>query len=166
MPIIDYHYIKQGRVDFKIPSCALSDFKTQLDFLQNNFKITSLVEFANKKSAKNLIALTFDDGTAGQYRYAFPEIIKRGLPASFFPIASVFEGVVPSTIKLHIVLSKTKVSIFKNRLQKYLVTNYRSQYSNFIIPDDRRLDSLKRLKDDIITVPYLKPNSLSTRNVS
>ena len=69
------------------------DFASQLDWLKDNGYITlSLEEFitCTKKGSgfpEKSVLITFDDGYAGIYDYAFPELKKRGMKAAFFIVA-------------------------------------------------------------------------------
>lgn len=152
MPIIDYHHVIKGKQKFKIPGCRVSDFKHQLDYLEDNYKTVDLASFAEHKkiSRKKLATIIFDDGTQDQYSYAFPELLKRKIKASFFPIACVFKGVVPVTIKLHIVLAKSNPKFFAEKLEHYIKNNNKLFVPTFVIPKDYRLNIHKRLKDSVL----------------
>ena len=108
MPIIDYHYVRNDKKNtFKLHGYSLNEFKRHLDFLQDKYQIVSLEELAQQKNQKKDIekycSLIFDDGIVDHYENVFPELVSRNIPATFFPIASVFDGKAPVTIKMHVV---------------------------------------------------------------
>ncbi len=86
-----YHYvrpIKKSKFK-KLKALDFSQFKRQLDFLQNNYKIIStsdVIEFIKngKKLPKKPCWLTFDDGYKDHINYVFPELKKRKLHGAFF----------------------------------------------------------------------------------
>ncbi len=70
-----------GSDHFTVSSSA---FAQQLDrMLQLGFKPCSIAQ-ALERPARKTLALSFDDGDLGQFQYAFPELEKRGLTATFF----------------------------------------------------------------------------------
>jgi len=58
-------------------------FHDQIDYLSNRFAIVSLEE-ARSTRARDVLALTFDDGYRGVYEHALPILRDRGLPATVF----------------------------------------------------------------------------------
>jgi len=65
-----------------------SDFARQLDWLQAHFDVVSLAEAQRRIQAplweRPTISLTFDDGYAENADYAIPELLRRGLTATYF----------------------------------------------------------------------------------
>ena len=147
MPILDYHYVGENK-DFNFPlhSCGLDEFRRQLDFLKNNYQIVSLAEYSELKrknaDVAQCVSLVFDDGSAVHYDNVFPELLARKIPASFFPVASVFEGRAPAPIKMHIVFSQIDNSKIAEDLGEFLHRKISNSY---------RLNDKGRLKDDILT---------------
>ena len=147
MPILDYHYVGENK-DFNFPlhSCGLDEFTRQLDFLKNHYQIVSLAEYSELKrknaDVAQYVSLVFDDGSAVHYDNVFPELLARKIPASFFPVASVFEGKAPAPIKMHIVFSQIDNGKIAEDLEKFLHKE---------IPRAIRLNPKKRLNDDILT---------------
>lgn len=71
-------------------------FSEFLDWVQENYDVRPLVElFQRRKETVDFrrppCALTFDDGWYDNYRYAFPQLQKRNLPATIF-LPSRFVG--------------------------------------------------------------------------
>lgn len=73
------------------------NFVRHLDWLQDNFDIVSLSEAQSRiRSASNsrpTVSLTFDDGYAENCDFAIPELLRRGLTATYFVVSqAVAEG--------------------------------------------------------------------------
>ena len=95
LTVVMYHYVREIH-NSKYPNIKgleLEGFKRQLDFLQSEFSIISaedLIYYAEDKVSNlpnNPCYLTFDDGYKDHYKYVLPELKKRKLQGSFFPIA-------------------------------------------------------------------------------
>lgn len=95
LTVVMYHYVREIH-NSKYPNIKgleLEGFKRQLDFLQSEFSIISaedLIHYAEDKVSNlpnNPCYLTFDDGYKDHYKYVLPELKKRKLQGSFFPIA-------------------------------------------------------------------------------
>ena len=68
-------------------------FGKQLDWLRSAFTVLSLGEIANRLEArlplpKHACAITFDDGWRDNWEFAYPELRRRGLPATIFLVAA------------------------------------------------------------------------------
>ncbi|MHA1231749.1 MAG: polysaccharide deacetylase family protein [Candidatus Helarchaeota archaeon] len=64
-------------------------FKQHLDFLKSNYKLIKLRELIRKINngeifKENYVSITFDDAYQNFYEYAYPELIKRKIPATVF----------------------------------------------------------------------------------
>jgi peptidoglycan/xylan/chitin deacetylase (PgdA/CDA1 family) len=86
------------------------EFRQQLDFLEEHFTVVSLRELQQRKMmgsmAANLAVLTFDDGLADHFGSVRPELLSRGLPASFFiPTAPVFDHAIIPSHKIQFLLA-------------------------------------------------------------
>lgn len=156
MPIIVYHYIRnQINGDFNLNACSEENFKKQIKFLVQHYKIVSLTELINLKKEnrdfKKYVAISFDDGVAEHYKYAFPILLACKIKATFFPVGCVFDNEIPLVTKMHIVFSKKNSQSIAYLLEKYLVKTYLGKFNNFNISAKRRINKTKRLKDDILT---------------
>ena len=64
------------------------DFKTQVDWLQDNFDIVSLEEcqhrILKRGNFRPTLAITFDDGYAENCEYALPLLVERRIPVTYF----------------------------------------------------------------------------------
>jgi peptidoglycan/xylan/chitin deacetylase (PgdA/CDA1 family) len=66
-------------------------FARQLDWLARHYRFVSL-EALDQETARNgkpAAAITFDDGYADVYQYAFPLLAERGIPATVFVISDL-----------------------------------------------------------------------------
>lgn len=155
--IVNYHYIQEPSEDWRgIFPCSPGEFKRQVEFLQEQYKIVSVVEVfkaAREEKPGKFCALTFDDCLRGVYENAVPVLVDKKLKAVFFPITSTFNNVLPYTHKVHVVLSKLSSSELIERFNKYLVSNHPNIYKKYEIPKDRRIEN-KRSFDDVMTANF------------
>lgn len=103
--ILNYHSIHPEHPFATRPT----DFEQQMEHLTSEYEVVPLqhlAEMAARKelSEKRFAAITFDDGYADNYTYAFPVLRKRGLPATIFLTTGFINreidiGVVYSTYK-------------------------------------------------------------------
>ena len=87
-----YHYVRPIKnSDYPgIKGLELKGFKSQLDYLQENYSIINseeVIEAVLKKKSlpKNACWLTFDDGFKDHIKYVMPELLSRKLSGTFFP---------------------------------------------------------------------------------
>jgi len=76
---------------------SADEFAWQLDVIRRDFDTMSLSEcagyFINKgKWPERTVVLTIDDGYRDMYIYAYPELLKRGMPATFFVTTRFIDG--------------------------------------------------------------------------
>jgi biofilm PGA synthesis lipoprotein PgaB len=89
--VITYHHIDPQETDYTV---SPDRFRDHLQALQNqNYHVISIENFheflqGRFKVPDNAVVITFDDGYDSFYRYAYPELKKRGLLATDFVIAS------------------------------------------------------------------------------
>ena len=95
LTIVMYHYVRPilNSSYPGIKGLELDGFVRQLDYLQENFHITSFPEIlscldGSKPLPQRACWLTFDDGYREHFDFVFPELHKRGLQGSFFPPAA------------------------------------------------------------------------------
>jgi peptidoglycan/xylan/chitin deacetylase (PgdA/CDA1 family) len=85
-----YHHV--GSTDDKSSGSFFIDeatFAQQLDLLTGKYHPITLSEledcYVNKKEIpRNAVLLTFDDGYADNYKYAYPLVLKKGVPITIF----------------------------------------------------------------------------------
>jgi peptidoglycan/xylan/chitin deacetylase (PgdA/CDA1 family) len=68
---------------------SMDEFRRHLDELGRlDLRAVSLEQAVRESGndSRRFIAITFDDATAGQYSYAFPELVSRGMFATFFVV--------------------------------------------------------------------------------
>ena len=111
--VVMYHYVRplaQSKYP-KIKGLEFSKFKSQLDYIQNNYSVITAKELVSTKQGigvlpDNPILLTFDDGYSDHYKYVAPELHKRELSGLFFPpSSSVEERKILDVNKIHLILA-------------------------------------------------------------
>lgn len=84
--ILFYHRIADTHLNPWTMSCR--DFARQLDWLQRHFDIVDLAEAQRRLRAgvcnQPTVCITFDDGYAENADFAIAELVRRGLPATYF----------------------------------------------------------------------------------
>lgn len=87
-PVLMYHDVKETPVNYF--DVQVDDFKKELDWLRKDgWQTLSMDEFISyleqgKPFPKKSVLITFDDGYAGIWEYAAPELEKRNMKATFF----------------------------------------------------------------------------------
>jgi len=97
IPVLMYHNIAavptKGSASYRGLFVSPSMFKQQMKYLKDNgYKTLTPTEFVEiLKSGKNpkqkSVLITFDDGSRGQYLYAYPVLKKYKMTATFYIIA-------------------------------------------------------------------------------
>lgn len=90
MKAVMYHYVRDGITrppDYYY--LDLNDFRTQLDYFEDNFGFVSYDEFlaslrGDRDQLSEGVVLTFDDGLRGHYTTVYPELKRRGLWGIFY----------------------------------------------------------------------------------
>jgi peptidoglycan/xylan/chitin deacetylase (PgdA/CDA1 family) len=91
--ILTYHGVYKRQVKGCLP---LQKFISHLDFLSEVYSIIKLSELVKilgegKRDKEKYVAITFDDAYDNFYHYAYPELIKRKIPATLF-VPTAFVG--------------------------------------------------------------------------
>jgi len=87
IPILCYHRVGPGSGKMTV---SASSFEQQLDWLAANhykvLRLKDLIGFLDGKQAlpQRAVVLTFDDGYASYYKFAYPLLKKHGFPATVF----------------------------------------------------------------------------------
>ncbi|MFY9493270.1 MAG: polysaccharide deacetylase family protein [Minisyncoccia bacterium] len=156
MPIVVYHYVRDRKTGgFNLKSVNLKDFKKQIKFILDHYRVIGLGDFIDQKNKdyilKKYISLTFDDGVADHFTNVFPVLTSNKVRATFFPIGCVFGGIVPATIKMHVIFSKSNERSVSDTLVSYLKGCYPARFRDFNVSSKRRINNQKRLKDTVLT---------------
>ncbi len=84
--ILFYHRVADECPNGWTLSC--SDFSRHLDWLQENCDVVSLPEaqsvIRSENNSRPVASITFDDGYAENADFAIPELLRRGLSATYF----------------------------------------------------------------------------------
>jgi len=147
--IINYHYIEEPREDRRgIYPCAPAEFERQLDFVSRRFRfggVEDVFAAARSDGRTPVAALTFDDCLRSQFENAVPILIRRGIPATFFPITSTFAGLLPPAHKIHFLRSSFSGEELVKLFNTFLATlDGARDVSTWRIPLDRRLPGQER----------------------
>ena len=87
--ILTYHRVNNDANDPEM-TVTPANFKSQVEYLDQKFRIVPLDEILFAKPGgpvQDLVAITFDDGYADNFLYAFPILKERSAPAMIFLVA-------------------------------------------------------------------------------
>ena len=159
--VITYHYVRNYEKEFpNLKILRFNKFKKQLNFLSKNYKIIDYFELlkaleTGKKLPKNACWLTFDDGYIDHYKFVLPELKKRNIKGSFFPVVnSVKRNIILDVNKIQFILSKSKKpeaiyeilkSIILKKLGKKSFENYKKKYFFKNKYDDVKTSFIKKM---------------------
>ncbi|MFK8068364.1 MAG: polysaccharide deacetylase family protein [Gammaproteobacteria bacterium] len=88
-PVLMYHGIQDsedepGHYD-PVYNVTHQQFSDQLDWLKNNdYKACTLDDALKLSATEKVVVITFDDGDITNYTAAFPQLMKRAMPAEFY----------------------------------------------------------------------------------
>lgn len=138
--LIMYHYVRDfEQSKFRdIKGRSISDFATQLDYIQSKYSVISMDLYASflrqgVEIPSNAAVLTFDDGLKDHYDYVFPELSKRNLSGVFY-ISSMplSHSVVLPVHRVHHLLSEVEIEILVETYCDLLVTHDKKTADNII----------------------------------
>jgi len=91
--VLCYHSVHPSK---PFASASPADFGRHLDWLAGHCDVVPLARIleaarTSQNRARPVVALTFDDGYADNYEFAFPILQSRGLTATFFVTAGLLE---------------------------------------------------------------------------
>ncbi|MBI3075304.1 MAG: polysaccharide deacetylase family protein [Parcubacteria group bacterium] len=151
--ILTYHYVENKRSDRAgIHPCGVAEFDKHIAFLAKHFCLASVDEVfkaATERAPGRFCAITFDDGLKGQYTNAAPILKKYGAHAIFFIISSTFDGKMPLTHKLHLLLSLCSSKEIVLKYHAFLDAKFPGN-SAYRVPLDMYTNSMRK-RDDIYT---------------
>ncbi|HRY52804.1 MAG TPA: polysaccharide deacetylase family protein [Candidatus Portnoybacteria bacterium] len=96
MPVFNYHHIRpmpsvaSSTIDDRAFTVSPEGFEAHLKYFKDNgYQTISLYELlgyfdAGKPLPQKAVAITFDDGRYGQYKWAYPLLKKYGMTGTFF----------------------------------------------------------------------------------
>ncbi len=164
--IVMYHYVRQLQQSLypDIRGLTVEQFTGQLDYIEKYYqplRIEELIQAIQDDSCDRLpengILMTFDDGYSDHFRTVFPELRRRGIQGSFFPMArAIQEQIVLDVNKIHFLLaaigSRKLIPILYDQLDYYrseynLESNeqYHSEHAHPGRYDDAETAFLKRM---------------------
>jgi peptidoglycan/xylan/chitin deacetylase (PgdA/CDA1 family) len=125
LSIVTYHYVRPIK-DSKYPKIKgleLEGFKRQLDFFSKNYSIVSAEEViaGSTNSCQlppNSLWLTFDDGFKDHVDFVLPELRKRSLQGTFFPVVKpTVERALLDVHAIHYILESVDDDLLLNSLR-------------------------------------------------
>jgi peptidoglycan/xylan/chitin deacetylase (PgdA/CDA1 family) len=147
-----YHYVENPRPDRAgIHPCPVEEFKNQLEFLSNHFRLVSVEDVfrgALEGCNERLCALTFDDGTRDHYQTVMPLLKKHKAQGTFFIITQTLRGVVPIAQKNHLLLSRAAPQELIDIFHEFFDTHFPKAADKYRIRTDVYLDK-RRVGRDI-----------------
>ncbi len=157
--IITYHYVRKYDKQFpNLKVLNLREFKKQLNFIKKKFNVLDYFQIlkflkTNEKFPSKSCWLTFDDGYLDHYKYVLPELKKRGMKGSFFPVAkSTNNNIILEVNKIqHILAKKKNPNLIFDLVEDYTLKNF-TRKENLIF---KRKYFSKNVYDDIKT-SYIK----------
>ncbi len=153
--LVNYHYVENPNdKNSGTHPCSVEEFEKHIGFLSKHYKpasISGVFDEAQKNSSEKYYSITFDDGLKSQYKNAVPILEKYGAHGTFFPIGVTSEGKIPTTHKIHILLSFISSDEFIDFSNKFLKNQFSENSSKYFISKDRRISSDRRLYEDIPT---------------
>ena len=95
--ILAYHDVTRDRTDEKEGTICAERFRAHLEFLQRRYCVVSLAEAVDRLAERaplerDFVAITFDDGYAGNYSVAWPILRSLGLTATIFVTTGFIDG--------------------------------------------------------------------------
>lgn len=79
-----YHRVDDTTQDYNRITVNEKNFKAQMTFLKENYKVLSVEDMLAYEGSEDVIAITFDDGFADFYTKALPILEELNLPAAIF----------------------------------------------------------------------------------
>ena len=161
LTIVMYHYVRPvAKSSYPlIKGLELDSFKTQLNYLEKNYKIITMESVINfikneKKIPSNSCLLTFDDGYKDHYLNVYPELLKRKIQGSFFPSAKpILEKMILDVNKIHFILAKQPKT-------QIIIEDIRD-----LINKEIKIDQVKLLSFDEYWNKHASANFLDTKEV-
>lgn len=90
--ILTYHRVNNDIIDAEI-TVKPENFMKQMSYLALKYNVVSLEQLIFKtniqKQQGDLVAITFDDGYADNFHFAFPVLMEKRIPATIFLISSM-----------------------------------------------------------------------------
>ena len=129
LTIVMYHYVRdlQRSRYPRIKGLGVDRFREQMNYLKRHYTPATMEQVIasyhdGEPLPRNPVLLTFDDGYADHWRYAFPVLHELGMQGSFFPPAkAICRRSVLDVNKIHYILaSVNECSLIINALHELL----------------------------------------------
>lgn len=151
--IVNYHYVENSNPNSTTSHpCSNEEFDKQVSFLKDNYEIVDipiLYKRAVEESPNPSCAITFDDGLKCQYKNALPILNKHKMPATFFISTGTLEGFLPSTHKIHALLSQLDGENLVAITNNFFKNKHPELVRKYLIPLDKRITEERKLRDNV-----------------
>src|SRR4051794_37578150 len=94
LTIVMYHYVRPiARGRYALKGLEIEQFVGQLDYLERHYRPITIAQLlacldAGKDLPPRALLLQFDDGYLDHFVHVRPELDRRGIQGTFFPVAS------------------------------------------------------------------------------
>lgn len=120
--IIIYHRVAELENDPLMLSVSPTNFRKQLVYLKNKYQIIHLSELVEKmqkrKSLRNCLVITFDDGYLDNYQNALPILKELEIPATIFVVSGKVDSNEPFFWDKNMTEADAGVPLEKSVLEK------------------------------------------------
>ena len=148
-----YHYIKELNDFPKNGYLDFYNFKKQINFFKNNYKIQDPIDFIHNIKSKTIIdrkniLLTFDDGLKCHYDFVLPYLLKNNLKGVFYiPTKILEEKKILKVHKIHILLSIKKDKEILLEIEKHINDNNNKFIFKDLTYNNQNNDKIKHIKN-------------------
>jgi len=121
---ICYHYLKRNDAYHRIWGYSFDIFKSQIDFISNEYQPVSFERFINFLAKEEDLPLkccvfSFDDGLVEHAELIAPYLYKKNISALFFPPTCIFTNEMAIPQIIHFYTAKYGIKNFYSVLKKY-----------------------------------------------
>ncbi len=139
LTVVMYHYVrdlKKSRYP-EIKGCDVRLFREQVRYLKKHYTPVTIEQILeckkeNRPLPDHAVLLTFDDGYADHFTYAFPILERERIQGAFFPpVKAVTEHIVLDVNKIHFILASTPADHISQLLKelRLMVERNRKEYA-------------------------------------
>jgi peptidoglycan/xylan/chitin deacetylase (PgdA/CDA1 family) len=119
---------------------TVTEFRNDLDYILRYYKPIELEDLISRKSAKNFVHFSFDDGLREVYEIIMPVLLEKSIPASLF--------INPAFVDNNALFYKHKISLILDQFNK-VDSNLQREILN-LFPDNQHIEP----KSQIVNIQY------------
>jgi len=138
--------------DVRIPHRVSADvFAWQLDMICRDFRVISLEECVDYFTLKEVwpkgaVVITIDDGYRDMFQWAYPELLKRKLPATFFVTTRFIDG------DIWLWPDRLEYALRNSACSRITIAHGSSHFDFSLQNDEQRAEAWKAFSDHCIGV--------------